>query len=228
MSFAIVQERAGFVVTARGKPIVTPAGGPLALPTRGLAEAIASEWRAAGAKPAPEKLPMTRSAATAIDLIPARRADVIADLLAYAETELVCHRAERPPRLVERQEEAWQPLLDWLAARHGARLMVTRAIQPLTQPPESLAALRRAVEAHDHFRLSGLSLAVTTAGSLVIGLALAAGRLDAAGAYEAAELDAEFQIAQWGDDPLAAARRAAVRADLASAARFLALLDAAA
>ena len=43
-------------------------------------------------------------------------------------------------------------------------------------------------------------------------------------AFEAAELDATFQIEQWGEDPEATRRRAAVRADLEAAQRLMALV----
>ncbi len=55
---------------------------------------------------------------------------------------------------------------------------------------------------------------------------LGAGRIDAAAAFEAAQLDESYQIERWGDDPEAARRRAAIKADLEAAARLFALLRA--
>jgi len=220
----VIPHAGGFGVRLDARPLKTPAGNPMVVPTRALAEAIAAEWRAEGARPNMERLPLTRVAATAIDCIPARRADVVAELAAYAETELVCHRASEPPALVKRQTEIWQPLLDWLTWRFDAALTVTTGVLPCAQSKRSLEALARAVGALDDFRLAALSIAVAAAGSLVIGLALAEGRLDAGDAFDAAELDASFQIEQWGEDELATRRRAGVRADLEVAARFLALL----
>ena len=45
-------------------------------------------------------------------------------------------------------------------------------------------------------------------------------------AFAAAELDASFQIERWGEDPEATKRRAALRQDIALAARFAGLLRA--
>jgi chaperone required for assembly of F1-ATPase len=59
----------------------------------------------------------------------------------------------------------------------------------------------------------------------VIGLALSHGRLDAAGAFDAAELHESHQIEAWGEDPEASRRRATVLTDLSAAARFLDLLS---
>ncbi len=217
---------AGHPVRVRDKALMTPRGTPMAVPTAPLAAAIAAEWPdlPRGGKPDPRRLKLTRVAATALDLVRPQRTKVIDDLIAYAETELVCHRASAPPGLVARQDTLWQPLLDWVIARYDASLQVTRSVLAVEQPPATLARLRAAIEQLDEFRLAALSLAVTSAGSLVIGLALIAGRIDAAVAFEAAELDATYQIEQWGEDAEATARRTEVRDDLETAARFVGLL----
>ena len=62
------------------------------------------------------------------------------------------------------------------------------------------------------------------AGSLAIGLALAEGEIDAEAAFAAACLDEHFQAEKWGLDAEAEQRREALRADIAAASRFLALL----
>jgi chaperone required for assembly of F1-ATPase len=69
-----------------------------------------------------------------------------------------------------------------------------------------------------------LYVVCVAASSLAIGLALAEGRLGAAEAFAAAELDSTFQLEHWGEDPEETRRRAAIRADLEAAARFLGLL----
>ena len=72
--------------------------------------------------------------------------------------------------------------------------------------------------------MTGLATSVKAAGSLVIGLALSYGRLDAEGAFAAAELHESQQIEAWGEDPEATKRRATVRQDLEAAGRLFALL----
>ena len=150
---------------------------------------------------------------------------MVAELAAYGETDLVCYRVERPDVLVARQHVVWQPLLDWAAEELGAPLTVTSGLLMQPQPPGALAALGQAVESHDDLALAGLDTAVKTSGSLVIGLALSAGRLDPESAFEAAELHETYQIEAWGEDPEAAERRDRVRAEIEAASRFLALLS---
>ena len=122
--------------------------------------------------------------------------------------------ASRPQTLLRRQ------LLNRRASSH---CQPATAI-PVAQPPEALAALRAAVAAKDDLELTALSAAVAAAGSLVIALALGAGRINAAAAFEAAQLDESYQIARWGEDPEATRRRAAIHAELDAAARLMALL----
>jgi chaperone required for assembly of F1-ATPase len=220
----VVGQGAGFAVRLDDKPLKSPGGSTMVLPSASLAEAIAAEWRAQGARPNLSWLPMTRIAATALDRIPPTRDGVVNELAAYAETELVCHRAGDPPALVARQNAAWQPLLDWLAQHYDAPLVATAGVLPQAQPASSLQAIRRALAALDDFRLAGISVAVAAAGSLVIGLALSEGRIDAMQAFDAAELDATFQIEQWGEEEIARRRRAEVRAELETAERFSRLL----
>ncbi|MCH8999586.1 MAG: ATPase [Proteobacteria bacterium] len=215
---------AGFGVTLDGRRIKTPAKAEMILPGRGLAEAVAAEWDEQGEEVDPAAMPITGLAWTALDLVRPGRARVIEDLAAYAAHDLLCYRAEAPTELVARQQELWQPLLDWAARTLDAPLNVTAGVISVAQPAASLSALRSAVESKDDFELTALSGAVTAAGSLVIGLALGAGRIDAAAAFEAAQLDESYQIERWGEDPEAARRRTAIHADLEAAARLVALL----
>ncbi len=214
----------GFEVQLDGRTLRTPAGIRLALPAEALAVAIAAEWQAQGDTINPETMPMMSLACTALDRVTGQRNQIIEEILRFAETDLLCHRADTPAELVRRQAETWQPLLDWAALDLKAPLQATTGILAVAQPPESLAALRRAVEALDDLALTALSVAVSAGGSLVIGLALLRGRLDPEAAFEAAELDASYQIELWGEYPEATRRRAVCRADLFAAARFAGLI----
>ena len=165
-------------------------------------------------KPAVVPTPFEQLTAAAKNLTVEGRAKIIKELAAYAETDLLCHRAEAPPELAARQAEVWQPALDWCAKRFGASLCTGAGLMPIAQSKEALQALRRVIEAYDNARLVGLHKAVELSGSLVLGLALAEGHYTAAQAFEASECDASFQMQKWGEDPVTAARRAAIRKDL--------------
>jgi len=217
-------EGGGWGVALDGRPLRTPAKNELTVPQQRLAAAIAAEWDAQDPDIRPERMPLTRLAATAIDRTAAKRSDIAAEIANYAGTDLVCYRAEHPPALAARQEAVWQPLINWAVGRYDAGLAVTAGIVPVTQSPAALKAFAAAVESQDDFRLTALQAITAACGSLVIALALLEGRVDAAAAFTASQLEETFQIEAWGEDAEAAARRAALAADIAATARFLELL----
>lgn len=216
----------GHAVLLDGRPVRLPGGTALRVQSAPLAEALAAEWDAAGgAKGADvrwDDLGLTRLVGTAIERIAPDPAPTVAALAGYAETDLLCYRAE-DPRLAERQARDWQPLLDWAALALDAPLRVTSGLMPVAQPDSSVAAIRAALAARPPLILAALGSAVPVLGSVVLGLALAEGRLDAAEASRLAALDETFQAELWGEDAEAAARSALIRAEVALAARLMAL-----
>jgi chaperone required for assembly of F1-ATPase len=100
---------------------------------------------------------------------------------------------------------------------------VTAGVIPVDQPPHAIDALRSATESLDDVELTALASVVQASGSLVVGLALVLGRIDADAAYEISQLDESYQIGRWGDDVEAAERRRRLRDDILTAATFLAL-----
>jgi chaperone required for assembly of F1-ATPase len=214
----------GYGIALDGRPMRTPAKRDLIVPSTAIAAAIAAEWDAQQDEIRPATMPLTRLAATAIDRTAFQRNQVVAETANFAGTDLVCYRAEHQPALAARQQALWQPLIDWATLRFDAPLSVTAGVIPTQQNPASLKAFATAVAAHDDFRLTALHTLTAACGSLVIALALVEGRLDADGAFAASQLDESFQIEAWGEDAEAAARREALAADIAAAARFLQLL----
>jgi chaperone required for assembly of F1-ATPase len=216
----VVAAESGHGIALDGKRMRTPAKLPLSLPSRALAQAIAEEWAAQGQEVRPHSMPLTRLASTALDVVARRRGDAVAEIAAYAGTDLVCYRAEHPPELIRRQQTIWQPLVDWASLAYDAPLTVTSGVVPVAQRPAALRALTAAVEAYDVFALTALHAATTACSSLVIALALFEARLTAEEAFAASQLDETFQIEQWGEDSEQTQRRARLKDDIAAAWRF--------
>jgi chaperone required for assembly of F1-ATPase len=124
-----------------------------------------------------------------------------------------------------RQQETWQPLLDWAAGRYGATLVVVEGLAFVAQPEEAVKKLHDAVAEHSDLGLSALYNLTHISGSLVVALAVAEGHLSAADAFAAAQLDEIYQIERWGEDPIATKRHEGIRHDIEAGARFLALLE---
>ncbi len=215
----------GHQIHLDGRPVNTPAKARLAVPGAALAAALAEEWNAQAETVDPDTMPLTQLANTTIDRVAVQREAVIAGTLAYAETDLLCYRADQPQALVERQAAVWQPLLDWAALEFDAPLTVTQGVLPAKQPQSSLTALSRIVADCDDFHLAALSHAAALQGSLVLAMALSAGRVNAAEAFDAAHLDDLYQQELWGEDSEAVARLDRLRSELAATERFFRLLD---
>jgi chaperone required for assembly of F1-ATPase len=218
---SIASQGQGYRVLLDGKPIHTPAGAELAIPTHALAEAIAEEWRSQGEKVRPDTMILTKLANTAIDRVAVHRRTAITQILSFARSDLLCYRAEAPKALVALQHRVWDPILDWARDRYGATLVCGAGIGFVEQAQEPLAALERAIDEYDSFGLSGLQAAATLLGSAVIALALAEQHLSAEEAFAAAQLEENYQADKWGRDFEAEKRRASKQAELVEIARFL-------
>lgn len=215
----------GRAVSLDGKPVRTPGRVPLALPTEALAEAVAGEWRAVEGEIDPRAMPLTGLANAAIDRVGADPALFARGLAVYAESDLLCYRADAPDDLVARQQAAWDPLLDWARARYDVHLETATGILHRAQPAATLTRLGEAIATRDAFALAALSPIVTIGGSLIAALALAENAATPEQVWDAITLDEDYQAERWGRDPLAAAGIEARRRDFDAGVRMLELLE---
>ena len=222
---SVESDARGFAVALDGRRVRTARGRPLLLPTAALAEAAADEWRAQAETIRRDTMPLARLADAALDDVGANPAACVDAVVAYAETDLLCYRAARPASLAQRQEACWRPVLDWAGARYGVAFAVTAGVAPVRQSPAALAALRAAVASAGVWPLAALREAAAATGSALLALALREGRIDAAGAVAASQLDERWQAERWGEDAEASARLAALGAAVEASARFLRLLE---
>jgi chaperone required for assembly of F1-ATPase len=220
---AVAEWEEGFRVLLDGHPARTPRKAELVLPTRALAEAVAAEWEAQGERIDPATMPLTRLVNTASDGVAGREAEVRADIVAYACSDLLCYRAEGG-ELARRQRSVWDPILAWATETLGAHLVVVEGIMPVAQSETARASVARALERYDALALTTLHVVTTLTGSALLALAHAHGRLSAEAAWAAAHIDEDWQVEQWGKDAEAGARRQLRWQEMQAASRMLALL----
>lgn len=207
----------GVRVLLDDKPIRTPAGAPLVLPTAGLAEAVAAEWDAQEKVVDPGSMPMTRTANSAIDKVAPQKAGVVTMLTEYGATDLLSYRADVPRALAVQQSQLWDPLLDWAEQTFGARLAVTEGVMPVAQDDAALDRLAAPMFQMSPFRLAAFHDLVALSGSLVLAYAAAWGARPPEEAWELSRLDEDWQAEEWGRDE---------EAEEAAAIRRRAFLDA--
>ena len=213
----------GFAILLDGRPVKTPGKTSLVLPTRALADAIAVEWGAQGERIDPATMPLTRLANTALDAVIAAMGPVADDIVAYAGSDALCYRAQGPVDLVARQATAWDGLLDWAARELGAPFIATAGILHAPQPALAGPAIARAIAPMDAWQLAPLHVMTTLMGSAILALAVARPHITARAAWDAAHVDEDWQITQWGPDEEAVRRRAQRWHEMAAAARFMML-----
>ena len=206
------------------RPVRTPGRAPLILPNDALAEAVAAEWRAVDGDVDPRAMPLTGLSNAAIDIVTSDPGRFAAGLAAYAESDLVCYRADSPDPLVERQQAAWDPVIEWVRARYDSHVETTAGVMHVAQPPATIERLGSAIAGHGAFTLAGASPIVTLTGSLMLTLALIERAFDTDMIWAAAHVDEDWQAELWGSDDLATATRAVKRVEFDAAVRFLSLV----
>lgn len=189
----------GWAVQLDGRSIRTPMKSALAVPTEALARLMADEWAAQGERIDPSTMPLTRLAHGAIDATANNRDAVLAEVVKYAGTDLLRHRAEESA-LARRQADVWDDHLRWAEATLGARLPVVTGIMPAEASPQALDALRDRAASYDDWRLTGLMQATALSTSAVLGFALVEGRITADELFAHSRIDEDFQIKHWGED----------------------------
>ncbi len=212
-----------FAVLLDGKIAKTPAQRPLVLPLE-IAKNVAVEWEAQTRNIDPSKMPLTRLVNLAIDRVAEEASEIAEEIVRYASSDHVLYRAVEPEGLVLAQSKHWDPIVQWVDQELGARFRLAEGINFVTQPESTLIAIRKHVERYSPpFALAALASATQLAGSALIALMLAHGKLNTDDAWRAAHVDENWNIQQWGEDFEASARRRVRYAEFDAAARLLAL-----
>jgi chaperone required for assembly of F1-ATPase len=210
----------GYAVRLDDKPALTPARRALAAPVAALAAAIAAEWESQREVVDPGKMPLTRLANVIIDGVTERPRPVVEEIAKYLASDLLLYRAASPSALVARQRRHWDPVLTWAAEALDAHFEPTEGITHLAQSEEALKAAKAAIP-DDPWRLGAVHSVTTLTGSALLALALAHGWLSADEVWDAANMDEDWNMEQWGRDEIALERRSFRFAELQAAATVL-------
>ena len=219
-----VAECEGYGIQLDGRAVHTPARARLIVPTLPLAQEIAAEWDAQGEKIDPDSMPFTKAANAAIDKVAIQKAEVADLLVAYGDSDLLCYRADGPDGLVARQNDAWDPLLDWAADVLGARLHTRTGVVHVPQDSDVILRLSEQVHALSNFELAAFHDLVSLSGSLVLAFAILHGLRPAEELWKTSRVDEIWQIEQWGEDAEANELEKVKCQSFMNAERFYALL----
>lgn len=215
----------GFAVRLDERPIRTQGGNPQIVPSEALAELLAREWADQGETLDPARFAARDMADYALDAVAPDPAATVEKLLAYAETDTLCYRADPDEPFWHRQQAVWEPLVAALENREGVRLERVSGIMHRPLKPDTLDRLRGRLARLDPFILAALETLTSLAASLCIGLAALEPDADGDTLWNAANLEEDWQIERWGEDEEAADRRARRRESFLAAMEFAKALD---
>lgn len=218
-SVAVAERPGGYGITLDGRNLRTPKRGEIAL-ARPLAEELAREWDAQTDFIVPLAMPLTRLVNTALDGVCEVTGEVRSAIAAFAEHDLVLYRADHPQNLVARQAALWDPVVALSVERFALPLRPTQGIMPVAQDPAWREKIIGALPS-DPLALAALHQLTSLTGSVFLTLAHHAGQLDFGAVMTAAHVDEDWNIAEWGEDEEAMARRAQREKDAAAASLVL-------
>lgn len=210
----------GFYVALDGRPMKTQGGQPQVVASADLAQALAAEWAGQPEEIDPARFAFRDMTDYALDVVPETRAEIAAKLLRYAETDTLCYRADPDQPLWHRQRAMWDPLVEALETREGVRFERVSGVVAKSHPPATLERLGARLDSLDDFTLAALEQLASLAASLCIGLAALDADADGEALWDAANLEEDWQIEQWGADEEASARRAKRLGDFLKAMEF--------
>ena len=167
-------------------------------------------------------MPLTRLANAVIDAVSENPEPVRREIAKYLGSDLLFYRAEAPVKLIDKQSQAWDPVLAWAREAFGANFKLAQGVVHVAQPAEAVEALQSVIP-RDPWRLAAVSSITTLTGSALLALAIAQGAIDIDSAWTAAHVDEDWQMAQWGRDELALERRAYREAEFQAAVSVLVL-----
>ena len=220
---AAEQVDGGYQIYLDGRPVRTPLKALLVAAQKSLAEAVVQEWNNQDGEMDLSSMPLTALLNVAVDHVAPRKAEVVAEIAAHVEMDLLCYRADTQEELHQLQEERWQPILDWANKSLSVRLSVTSGVLPISQPPEAVKSVVVTIEGMELLVLTGMLTLVPLFSSALLGLAVSHGRVSAIGAYDLSVLEDVWQEQKWGQDDEASQRRASLREEAAAVGRLLAL-----
>lgn len=215
-----------FAILLDGRPVRTPGRAVLALPTEASAQLVANEFDAQNVEINPMTMPVMRLANSVVDGVANDPGPVADEIVRFAGTDLLFYRAESPVQLVERQAQAWDPVIDWASKLLGEKFILGAGVIHVAQPPASLAAVNSRIgQRAEPFRLAAMHVITTLTGSALLALAVEAEAINAHAAWQAAHVDEDWQAEFWGVDSEATKRRNYRRSDFDGAVALLKALD---
>lgn len=216
----------GYGVFLDGKPIKTPSKMAFVVPNPDLCELICAEWEEQSDKIRPDTMPLTQLLHTKIEKVFSGRKDMEAEILKYVNGDLLTYRAYDPEEIVKRQNQLWQPWIEWFQKNYGHEFKTTTALGALKQDKAIHEIIAQEITRMDDDRFTLMQMVTPACGSIILSLALMTGAIEAEQLISCAYLEEDYKFDLYneelhGGDPLTEKKRKALRRDLEAAQDYL-------
>jgi len=198
-------------VTLDSKPLRTPAGSSLVVPSLPLALSLAVEWDSQRVVISPVQMPLMTSVCTALDQTWVLRTQIIQKCMQFLFNDTTCYFTdENDDRvLFARQKKHWRTLHEYVHAVTGQRPAALSSSSGaaagfgnLPHPDELVHYCTNYVTQLDIWHLTALNTIATETKSLLIAIAALQGDFhvmkDIHNVVHAGRVEEEFQIENWG------------------------------
>ena len=220
-SVSTSNESSGYWIRLDDKPIRSPGNEIIECTNKELATRLAEEWEKQDEFIDYITMPITRIMNVAVDSVSDNITAVIDKVCSYASSDMICYRANGPKKLVTRQQQYWDPILQWLQQSFGLVFEVTAGILPVEQPLDSIQKVKNLLQDYGSIQLAALHTVTTIGGSILLALALEKKAFEPEIIWQAINLDEDWNIEQWGQDAEALRTRKFKQQDFDAAALIL-------
>lgn len=148
------------------------------------------------------------------------RQDVIDRLVQFAPTDSLLFWGNND-ELIKKQEQLWNPILNWANREINAKYITTRYLNVPEQDPYSLSNLKNFMENLSDKELAAFYLAAVNTKSELLAAALVKGHITAEQAFDAANLEELWQSEHWGRESTSEQRRQDLKRELHDIEQFL-------
>lgn len=148
------------------------------------------------------------------------REDVIDKLVQFAPTDSLLFWANND-ELVKKQEQLWNPILNWANQEINAKYITTKDLNVPEQDPYSLNNMKNFMKNLSDKELAAFYLASLNMKSELLAAALVKGHISAEQAFDAANLEELWQSEHWGKEDISEQKRQSMKQELCDIEQFL-------
>lgn len=187
---------------------------------------IRQEWDAQGDTLDMLAMPLTRLLGGLLDMGDDGRLLMREELLTYALNDTLCYHQEDASSLAEAQCRIWGSWLDWAKDYFGEEWLITHNIMPVQQSDALKKTLTAWVARQNDATLLALFVTTQSLSSFILAVALSQEACNATEAVNAAWLEHDMQMEQWGNDDEIIAKKTAAFDETNAAAQFTQMINA--